>query len=252
MATVHDINAYLKGVLDPSGMSDSALNGIQVETDVEIAKVAFAVDASREAVQQAANLQCNLLIVHHGFFWGQALPITGNLYRRLSLMFEKRIGLIAYHLPLDAHPEYGNNSQLLRAIAPGTIEPFGTYKGTRIGFMTTLPEPLSIETIMERLDLHNNRWPHVLLSFGPTHIRTIAAVSGGGAQSIDEAIEKHVDLFITGDASHQIYHTAKEAGISVLSAGHYFTETFGIRSLMEPIKKQFNIETIFLDIPTGL
>lgn len=252
MATIFEIHAYLKELLDPSFMSDVAHNGIQVETDAEICKAAFAVDASLEAIERASLEQCNLLLVHHGFFWGQVLPIVGNFRKRVSLLLENRIGLIAYHLPLDAHPEYGNNSQILRAIVAAPLEPFGKYKGTFIGYKTVSPEPLSLEKILERLGVQNAKWPHVLLPFGPSRIRTIAAVSGGGAQSIEEAIEQHIDLFITGDASHQIYHTAKEAGINVLSAGHYFTETFGIRALMAPIQEKFKIKTLFIDIPTGL
>lgn len=252
MTTIYDINTFLKEVLDPHGIPDSAINGIQVETDADIAKAAFAVDASTEALHHAVDFGCNLLVVHHGLFWGQALPIVGNLRKRLSLMLKNNIGLIAYHLPLDAHIDYGNNSQILRAIVSAPLEPFGKYKGNFIGFMTTTEKPLLREKVMQMLGMQHAQWPHVLLPFGPAHIRTIAAVSGSGAQIIEEAIEKKVDLFITGDASHQIYHTAKEAGINVLSAGHYFTETFGIRALMKPVKEKFNIETLFIDIPTGL
>ncbi len=252
MPSIHEINAFLKETLDPSGMSDAAMNGIQVETDADITKAAFAVDASLEAVVRAAAEGCGLIVAHHGFFWGHPLPVAGNMRKRLALMLEKEIGLIAYHLPLDAHPEYGNNSRILRALSLLEMEPFGKYKGSCIGFMARSAEPLSIEMVMERLGITQTEPPQAVLPFGPREIRTIAAVSGGGAQSVDEAIEKKVDLFITGDASHQVYHAAREAGLSVLSAGHYFTETFGVRALMEPLGERFGMETVFLDIPTGL
>ncbi|MCX7679699.1 MAG: Nif3-like dinuclear metal center hexameric protein [Spirochaetes bacterium] len=252
MGTIYEINAFLKELLDPFEMADVALNGIQVENEGIISKIAFAVDASFDAIERARAENCNLLIVHHGFFWGKVIPITGNFRKRIRTMLTHNIGLIAYHLPLDAHPQYGNNSQLLRTITNQPLVPFGKSKTTTIGFMTTLAEPLKLDTIISRINAGNPTWPQVILPFGTTHVRTIAAVSGSGANTIDEAIEKNIDLLITGEAPHHLYHTAKEAGINVLSAGHYFTETFGVKALMEPIKKQFNVETLFFDIPTGL
>lgn len=252
MAKIHQIHAFLKNLLDPCSMNDVALNGIQVETDEEVTKAAFAVDASLEAIERARDEKCNLLVVHHGFFWGQMLPICGNLRKRIFCLLNNGIGLIAYHLPLDVHPEYGNNVQLLKAITSAPFEPFGKYKNITLGFMASISEPLQLEDIVYRLGLTIHQSPYHLLRFGPSKIRTIAAVSGSGALAINEAIEKKVELLITGDASHQIYHTAKEAKINVLFAGHYFTETFGIRALMEPLRKEFGIQTVFFDIPTGL
>lgn len=252
MPSIHEINRFLKETLDPSGMNDSAMNGIQVETEADISRAAFAVDASLAAIEAAVHEKCGLIVAHHGFFWGSPLPVAGNHRKRLSLMLEKRVGLIAYHLPLDAHSEYGNNSGILRALGLKNPEPFGRYKGNTIGFVARSPEPLKIKTVMERLGMPRNESAPALLEFGPEKIYTVAAVSGGGAMSLDEAVERGADLFITGDASHQMYHAAKEAGITVLSAGHYFTETFGVRALMDPLEEKFGIETFFLDIPTGL
>ncbi|OHD20550.1 MAG: Nif3-like dinuclear metal center hexameric protein, partial [Spirochaetes bacterium GWC1_27_15] len=189
-------------------------------------------------------------IVHHGLFWGKVNPITLNYRKRIKLLLENNIGLIAFHLPLDCNSECGNNAQILKRIGVSDLVSFGYYKGFPIGFMGEFDNSLDIDQICNKLGLllHGIKY----LNFGTKEIKKIAVVSGGGGSCFDEAIQKKVDLFITGDAEHTLYHMAAENKINLLFAGHYFTETFGIKAIQKKIEEEFNIYTIFCDIPTGL
>jgi dinuclear metal center YbgI/SA1388 family protein len=255
MANIYDIQNFLKEILDPDEMSDYGINGIQVENDgSNINNIAFAVDASIASIEKTISNNCNLLIVHHGFYWGKPLPITGNFKKRIKLLLDNNIGIIAYHLPLDAHSEYGNNITILKKISKtfSNISPFGSYHNNFIGWKVDLEKSISIEEIYKNLNLKPNDSTIKYLSFGNNEITKIAVVSGGGSFSINEAINNDIDLLITGDPDHTLYHTAKENNINILFAGHYFTETFGIKAIQEVIENKFKISTIFLDIPTGL
>jgi dinuclear metal center YbgI/SA1388 family protein len=255
MPDIRSINKFLKELLDPRDIQDTALNGIQVENDRKnIDKIAFAVDISNSAVKMAAEKKCDLLITHHGFFWGKPLPVSGTFKKTLRSLFENNIGLISYHLPLDMHPVLGNNAQVLKCagIGPKNIKPFGFYKGTAVGYFGNLKNEKNINEICKGLGLifPNNGIKY--LDFGNKKIKSIAVVSGSGAGYFQEAIEKNIDLYITGDREHILYHPAEENKLNVLFAGHYFTETFGLKALRKEIEKAFGAETFFLDIPTGL
>ena len=253
MTNIHEIQNFLKELLDPNNISDYALNGIQVENEKkDVEKIAFAVDASVSSIKMAIANNCSLLIVHHGFFWGKPLSITGILKKRIQLMLENDMGLIAYHLPLDCHLEYGNNIRILKEIGATSWGTFGNYNGTDIGWQTELSSSIKIEQICSRLGISLDDNANKYLDFGNKEIKKIAVVSGGGSSCFQEAIDKKVDLFITGDADHTLYHSAKESSINVLFAGHYFTEIFGIQAIQKVIEKKFKIKTFFCDIPTGL
>jgi len=253
MINIFTINKFLKEILDPNNMPDIAINGIQVANDGnEVKKIAFAVDASLTTMEKAIKENCSLLITHHGIFWGKVEPVVGILRNRLKLMFENNLGLISYHLPLDANIEYGNNSEILRKLGINEIEPFGKYKGNFIGFKGETDRPFSIENICDKLGVFLNKNNVHYLGFGKKEIKKIGVVSGGAADNIYDAIAENLDLFITGDSSHEVYHVALENKINVLFAGHYHTETFGIKAIQKKIEKEFNIYTIFCDIPTGL
>ncbi|HOJ64395.1 MAG TPA: Nif3-like dinuclear metal center hexameric protein [Spirochaetota bacterium] len=253
MTNIFTINNFLKEILDPNNMSDIAINGIQVENDGnEIKKIAFAVDASFAAMEKAIKEGCSLLITHHGIFWGKVEPVTGIIKKRLKLMLENNLGLISYHLPLDAHPEYGNNAQILKKLGIINMQPFGKYKGNLIGFKGECEKPITIENICDKLGVILNKNNVSYLGFGKKEIKKIGVVSGGASDNVYDAIEEKLDLFITGESSHEIYHTALENNINVLFAGHYHTETFGIKAIQNKIEEEFKIYTIFCDIPTGL
>ncbi len=247
---INEINKFLKSVLDPECINDYAINGIQVENDRPVKKIGFTVDASLEAIKLLIENHCDLLIVHHGFYWGKVLPVAGNYRQKLKMLLENDIGLIAYHLPLDAHEEYGNNIQILKAIGFDKIDMFAGYKGTKIGWYCENEKSLAIEEIIKRIGINGSVYKY--LNFGKNEIKTIGVVSGGGNFCFDEVVSRGFDLFITGDADHIIYHNAKENNVNVLFGGHYFTETFGVKALKKLIEKQFNLECEFFDIPTGL
>ena len=201
----------------------------------------------------AIDNKSNLLIVHHGFFWGKPVPVIGSLKKKIELLFNNDIGLIAYHLPLDCNYLYGNNIQILRKIInKNEVSPFGFDKGFSIGWQTQIENNITIEQICNILDIPIDNLSNKYLGFGNKNIKKIAVVSGAGTRYFDEAIYNNIDLYITGDSDHILFHKAKENNINVLFAGHYYTETFGLKAIEELIKTQFNIKTFFLDFPTNL
>jgi dinuclear metal center YbgI/SA1388 family protein len=232
--------------------ADRSMNGLQVGRSAEeLHRVAFAVDACLESIRRASEWKAQLLFVHHGLFWGEPLAVTGVHYRRLRALLEADCGLYAVHLPLDLHPELGNNAALARLLDLTALEPFGEYHGIRIGWKGRLPEPHSLEEIGRMVAGGGSRELR-LLPFGPAEIRSVGIVSGGAAQEALQAIDERLDLFITGDADHTIYHHCLEGGINVVFGGHYRTEVWGVRLLADWVAAEMGLETSFLDVPTGL
>ncbi len=238
-----DIVSFLK--------SDISLNGLQIEADLPTVKrVAFAVDACYEALRRAEALGADMLFVHHGLFWGKPIAITDTHYQRVAFAVSTNIALYAAHLPLDAHPVFGNNAAMAKKLGLLDIEPFGAYHGANIGYMGRLPETMSLEAVRDKLGLSVDS---TMLPFGDaSSISSVAIVSGGASSSVEEAIEKSIDLFITGEALHQVYHQCQESRINFLAGGHYDTEVFGPKALASYMNKELGIETVFVDIPTGL
>jgi len=251
--TLAQLDEYFRSVLDIAGLAkiDNSLNGLQVgRGKTELARLAFGVDAGLETFKRAAEREADLLFVHHGLFWGRDLAVTGLHYRRLRFLIEHDLALYAAHLPLDMHPELGNNAGLARALGLTGVSPFGNYKGVDIGVRGRLPEPKSLDEIVALLYGENPRLPG-LLPFGKKLIESVGIVSGGAPYEVAQAIEAGLDLYLTGDASHGIYHQCLEAGINVIFGGHYLTETWGARLLAERTAKDTGLETVFIDLPTG-
>ncbi|MBN2650791.1 MAG: Nif3-like dinuclear metal center hexameric protein [Spirochaetales bacterium] len=247
---VEYLNNYLK-IADFS-KADNSLNGLQVEGNrEEVKKIAFAVDASLQSFELAQKVNADLLVVHHGLFWGKDFPLVGSDYSRFESLFSSGIGLYAAHLPLDAHSECGNNAYLAKRIGLEQIEEFGSYKGVKIGFKGEYKAPQTIEEIILKMGFTVEDCLSIL-RFGKKEISKVAIVSGGAPWEVIQAASEDADLYITGDASHSIYHFCKENKINMLSAGHYNTETGGVKMLAEIIARELKIETEFLDIPTGL
>ncbi|HAK45424.1 MAG TPA: Nif3-like dinuclear metal center hexameric protein [Spirochaeta sp.] len=254
-----EIDAYYRGLMqiDELERIDVSMNGIQVAAGegepagVEIGRIAFAVDACMESFERAAEAGAGMLLVHHGLFWGRPLRIDGTHYKRLKFLIENNISLYAAHLPLDMHPEFGNNAGMCESLGITEPEPFGDYHGVKIGFKGRLPEACSIEEILDKLGLSADRALSVL-PFGPKDIKNVALVSGGAPDEVYQAMDEEADLYITGDASHQIYHPCLENGINLICGGHYHTETWGVRLLSERTRTDLGLETVFIDIPTGL
>ncbi len=249
-----EFDNYIRSVLDMEGTSgiDSSINGIQVERkNREIKRAAFAVDACMEVFEQAAAGGADIIFVHHGLFWGKPVPVTGGMYRRISFLMEKDIALYAAHLPLDVHPELGNNAGLARAAGLKELEPFGIYKGKTIGVKGIFEKPVSIEEVVGLLGLDTDNCLGIL-PFGRKEITSAGVIAGGGAREVEEALELGLDLYLTGDVAHEVYHTCLEGKINMISCGHYNTETFGPKLMMERVKKDTSLETFFIDVPTGL
>lgn len=252
--TLPELDRYFRELLPLADLAstDSSLNGVQVEcTDKAISHVAFAVDACMASFERAAAIGADLLFVHHGLFWGRPVAVTRSHYRRLKYLLEHDVALYAVHLPLDLHPQFGNNAGIAAALSLGEIEPFGSHRGFKIGFKGVLPEPLTVDGVLEKLGIDREACT-ALLPFGPEHSRSVGIVSGGAVLDVDQAIGEELDLYITGDALHQVYHTCLEEGINLVCGGHYQTEVWGVRLLAEKLASDTGLKTTFVDVPTGL
>ena len=251
---IYDFDKWIKNILNIDEMAkmDSSLNGLQVGWyDREIKKIAFAVDASLESFKRAVQSGADMLFVHHGLFWGRVIPVIGDHYKRIEFLIKNDLSLFAAHLPLDIHDELGNNAGLSSILGLKKIEPFGEYKGIKTGVKGILDSPLTREEILEKVF---GGWDNSIrmLPFGKDKIGSIAIISGDAPFELDQAIEENVDLYLTGESSHAIYHTALEAGINVIFGGHYATEVYGVKLLADKVFKELSLETVFIDVPTGL
>lgn len=252
--TLEQLDAYFRSLLDIEGLAavDSSANGLQVErAKKEITKVAFAVDACEETFRRAAEAGADLLFVHHGLFWGREQTMTGGFYRRIKTLLDNDLALYACHLPLDLHPELGNNAAMTAALGLREVEPFGLYKGVKIGFKGKTPRPYRREEVLEHLGIPRGECL-AFLPFGPEEINTIALVSGGAPFEAEQAAAEGMDLYLTGDASHTVYHSCRESKLNLISAGHYATETWGVAAMMKKTAGDTGLETQFIDVPTGL
>jgi len=246
-----ELVAFLDEYLNISAFPDKSSNGLQVEGKEEVERIAFAVDTTLRTIGRAVRGKADMLIVHHGMIWGGLNYITGIHYKRLKALIENGLNLYVAHLPLDAHPEVGNNVGLLRLLDLEPKGPFGEYKGLSIGFYGEFEREQPIgkvaQVIAERLDTTVKTY-----EFGKKEIKTVGAISGAGAFALEEAHRKGIDLLITGEFTHADYLTAIDLPQSVLVAGHYKTETLGVKALMELIKEKLGVSVFFIDEPTGL
>ena len=231
---------------------DSSYNGLQIgDQKQNLNHVAFSVDGCLQTFKYAKNLEADMVFVHHGIFWGIPEPITGTHLVRIKFLLENNISLFAMHLPLDCHPEIGNNSCMADSLKLCSTTPFGNYRSVNLGVKGILETPQTINSITKTL-FGGEKNCLSILPFGPAVIKSIAIISGSGNRYLGEAIKEGVDLFITGDVSHENYHQALESGINVISGGHYKSETYGIRALATYIEKKTDLKTTVIDIETGL
>ena len=246
-----ELVSFLDEYLNIPAFPDKSSNGLQVEGKKEVERIAFAVDTTLRTIERAVKGKADMLIVHHGMIWGGLGYITGIHYKRLKALIENGLNLYAVHLPLDAHPEVGNNVELLRLLGIEPMGPFGEYNGLSIGFYGEFEKEQPIEkvaqVIAEKLDTTVKTY-----EFGKREIKTVGAISGAGAFALEEAHRKDIDLLITGEFTHADYLTAIDLPQSVLVAGHYKTETLGVKALMEVVKEKFGLDVFFIDEPTGL
>jgi dinuclear metal center YbgI/SA1388 family protein len=242
---------YLDDYLRLSSYDDRSNNGLQVQGHPSVTRVAFAVDACLASFQGAIAEQAQLLIAHHGLFWSQHLQLTGAHFERVKTLICAGCGLYAAHIPLDAHPEIGNNIELARLAGLQNIESWGNHASDMIGFIGDLPEALPVSTLNARLEAHIGKGNRVQTN-GAGIAKRVAVLSGFGVDFAGQAVAAGADTLITGETSHTWYHPVDEQGLSVIYGGHYNTETVGLKALAHKLAGEFSLQTVFVDLPTGL
>jgi dinuclear metal center YbgI/SA1388 family protein len=231
------------------GDYDGAYNGLQVENRGAVKKIAAAVDASLATMKLAVNAGADLLIVHHGLFWSTRQPWTGKNQELMRFVVEHDLAVYSSHLPLDAHAKLGNNVQLCKALGLTRLAPFFYDHGQTLGFKSKIALP-RVE-LAARLERVFGEQP-LLIPGGPGMCRSIGVVTGGAGAELKTALKDGIDTFITGEGPHWTFALAEELSLNVFYAGHYATETFGVKALAAYLSKRFKVPWEFLDYPTGL
>jgi dinuclear metal center YbgI/SA1388 family protein len=246
-----DLVTYLDRYLDIAAVPDApgAVNGLQVANGGSVARLAAAVDVNEATIGLAAAQGAHLLLVHHGLFWGGLKPLVGPAYRRVAGLVHHDIALYSAHLPLDRHPEVGNNAVLARALGVAPQGAFGEAYGAAIGVWGEVR--VERATLARRLEACVGVAPR-LLAFGPSDVRRVGIVTGAGGSLIAEAAAFGLDTYITGEGPHHTFFDAEELHLNVLYGGHYATETVGVKALAEHLGAKFALPWTFLDHPTGL
>ena len=245
-----EITAYLDGYLGPAAVPEAAaVNGLQVQNSGSVTRLAAAVDACEATIAMAAERGAQLLIVHHGLFWGDTRPLVGPTYRRMAALLRHDIAVYASHLPLDRHPEVGNNPLLARLLGLRVRGEFGDFDGHKIGVWgeCDLTRDAFVGAVAQTLGAA----PRVL-AFGPKLVKRVGIVTGAGGGIIGQAAAAGLDTYLTGEGQHWTYFDAEELGVNVIYAGHYATETVGVRALTEHVSRHFGLPWDFLDHPTGM
>lgn len=248
---LNEVVKYLDELLGVRAAGDypNALNGLQVENSGSLSKIGAAVDACEAVITEAAQAGVDFLVVHHGLFWGGLSPLTGAAYRKTRAALEADMAVYSVHLPLDAHPQFGNNALLAEALGLQDGEPFFVEFGQPIGWK--FDAELNREVLRDLIEKAVGGSVH-LAPGGPVVARKIGIVSGGAGGGIAAAAAAGVDTFITGEGPHWSFTAAEELGINLFYAGHYATETFGVKALAAELSKKFAFPWQFIDHPTRL
>lgn len=234
--------------LNAARIADYCPNGLQVEGRPQVRRIVSGVTASQALLDAAVEAEADVVLVHHGYFWkGEDARVTGMKRRRLQTLLGHDISLLAYHMPLDLHPEVGNNVQLARQLEITVEGPLDPENPKVVGLLGSLAEPMTARDFARRVQEVLGREP--LLVEGTGMVRRIGWCTGGGQGYIDDAIAAGVDLFLTGEASEQTFHSARENGVSFIAAGHHATERYGVQALGDYLARRFAIEHLFIDCP---
>jgi dinuclear metal center YbgI/SA1388 family protein len=242
------LDEYLR-IADEVADPAEALNGLQVGNSGEVTRIAAAVDLCAATIRMAAEQHADLLVVHHGLFWGGLRPLTGAAYERVAGLLRGNIALYSAHLPLDRHPEIGNNVQLARMLQISVRGEFGSYHGAPIGVWGERSG--TRDELSRALGKALGSAPR-LLAFGPEQAQRVGIVTGAGGSLIPQAAAAGLDTYITGEGQHWTFFDAEELQLNVFYAGHYATETVGVKALADHTAKKFDLPWVFLDHPTGL
>jgi len=240
---------YCDRYLDAASGKDYGPNGLQVEGVRAVRRIVTGVSACVELFERARDLGADLVLVHHGVLWESASlrTITGFHYRRLAALIESGLHLVAYHLPLDRHPEIGNNALAARQLGLVDLEPFSPHQGMPVGFRGRFPEPVAAADLVARCAALFGQPPLAFLH-GPDPVATVGIVSGGAQGELYTAINEHLDAFVTGEVSEWVMNVARESKVHFLACGHYATERLGIRALGDHLAERFGLEHTFVDI----
>ncbi len=249
MARRDELIAFLDELLEPGAFEDYGPNGLQVPGADEVSTVVTGVSAHLELFRRAAEAGAQLVLCHHGLFWsGDPLALDDRRAARLKALFAADMSLAAYHLPLDAHPEVGNNALICERLGARRAEPFGAHRGRSIGWIGRFDQPIDAGRLIDRCTEVFGRRP-LAFADGPQQVHAVGILSGGGSKYLGDAIGRGLDAFITGEPSEPGMAEAREAGIHFIAAGHYATETFGVRRLGDLLAERFRVEHRFVEIP---
>ncbi|WP_425147239.1 Nif3-like dinuclear metal center hexameric protein [Deinococcus sp.] len=242
-----ELTAWLDTYLKVADFKDWSNNGLQVEGNSTVTRIAASVDTSLRSIEEAIASGADLMVVHHGLFWNKPRMVSGPHRRRLQTALDAGLSIYAAHLPLDAHPEVGNNAMIASALSLQGAQPFA-----EIGQMGELPFEQTLQEFAERVQKLTGEICLVHGGGGGTGVRRLGVVSGSGAGYIEEAARLGLDTLLTGEPEHKHFHDAFELGLNVVYAGHYETEVFGVRALAARLAEQFGLPWQFLHLPTGL
>lgn len=249
MVALRELARYCDELLLSDRFRDAAVNGVQVEGRGEVQRLATAVSASERTIAEALAWGADALLVHHGLLWGERMgPITGVTRRRLRLLLANDLTLLAYHLPLDAHPELGNNALLARALQLEPAEPFALVSGMPIGLVAHAEPSRPLAAFIQQVRQVVDREPLVLPG-GPPDVRRVGVVTGSGTSALAEAAERECDVLVTGEARETTMALARELGVTVVAAGHEATERLGVQALGNHLADTFSLTTVFLHDP---
>ncbi|ADV68024.1 Nif3-like dinuclear metal center hexameric protein [Deinococcus maricopensis] len=246
-----DLVGWLDTTLNTRAIPDISNNGLQIEGRSDVRRIAVAVDATLNTIQDAADAGADLLITHHGLFWGQPMMLTGPHKRRVQAALDAGLSLYTSHIPLDLHPELGNNAMIASALSLQNRSGFGDYKGLKIGVQGTLPFPMSLQDLADRIQKLTGEIC-LVHGGGPGEVHRVGIISGSASDHIPQAAREGLDTFITGEPKHQAFSDPFEYGVNAIYAGHYDTEVFGVRALAARIEETFGLPWQFLHHPSGL
>jgi len=233
--------------MQPHRVRDFTVNGMQVQGKDTVTKVITGVTASQALIDAAVAQQADAILVHHGYFWKNESPaITGIKYNRIKTLIKNDINLYAYHLPLDIHPELGNNVELAKLLGITVRRGLEPWDKASVALVGKFEEEISTAELTQRIETQLNRAPLVVDAGKP--IKSVAWCTGGGQSYIELAIEQGIDAFISGEASEQTIHLAREAGMSFFAAGHHATERYGVKALGEWLAEEKGLDVTFIDI----
>jgi dinuclear metal center YbgI/SA1388 family protein len=252
MGQLTDVISYLDELLAIGDFRDYGPNGLQVPGTGELSRVATGVSANLELFEGAVARDAQLVVAHHGLFWDfHPRSVTPAMKERLRILFDGDMSLAAYHLPLDAHPEVGNNALICAALGLERAEPFGEHRGQTVGFVGRSAEGVAFDDLRGRCARAFGQEPFVW-DTGPETVHSVGIVSGAAASSFGEAIATGLDAFLTGEPAEHVMADARESGTHFIAGGHYATETFGVRRLGELLEAEFGLEHQFVEVPNPI